>query len=70
MKTDAKLSHELIDLCREDGRDPKQTVDLLLGAAATVALVASSSKRRDFEELAGETFVHFAKANSDVRGRG
>jgi len=67
--TDAELAHALVEKLKNDGLTPFDTVNVLLAAAASVALVASNSKREDFELQAGEMFTHFARANNDIRGR-
>jgi hypothetical protein len=63
------LCHSLVDQLKDHGLTPFESVDILLSAAASVALIASSSERADFERLAGDIFTHFANANDDVRGR-
>lgn len=65
----AELCHRLVDILEGEGLNPFDSVNILLSSAASVALLASSSERADFERLAGEIFTHFAVANDDVRGR-
>jgi hypothetical protein len=62
------LCHRMINLLKDEGLAPFETVGVLLAAAASVALVGSTSERADFEKLAGDVFTHFAKSNDDIRG--
>lgn len=68
-KTTAELALEFLHACKDQGLTPFETVHVMLAAAATMSLNSSTSKRADFEELAGDVFVHFAKANGDIRGQ-